>query len=409
MLEFTDQPYEFFPPRPNRLIIQLAQWLTHTFVLPGPNHRIAELLLEGDGRVHELIEGGARILFLPNHPTHSDPQIMMEVHRRLGIAPSFMAAYDVFLRSKLHAWLIQRTGSFSVDREGSDRKAMATAIDVLKNRRTLTVFPEGNVYFTNDRPTAFLEGAAFIGVRAQKELGADEPIYAVPVAIKATHLVDQREAVLDRMQIAAAMVGSSCDRDADTLPELRRIGQLVLQRHLRAHDYDMPSGDQPISDALEQAAETLIRDLESEIGASPKVADRLVERVRKIRAKIHQIRISPEGKVDGDTARSWADRAILALRMLGYTGNYVADHPTLDRFAETAEKLVEDLRSKAQKPYGKRRATVRLCEPIDLREHSAKRAVAELTDLVEAAVQAAIDDVNAGSSSAGSQLFAGAR
>ncbi len=32
----------------------------------------------------ELANSGARLLFLPNHSTHSDPQIMSEVHRRLA-------------------------------------------------------------------------------------------------------------------------------------------------------------------------------------------------------------------------------------------------------------------------------------------------------------------------------------
>ena len=46
---------------------------------------------------------------------------------------------------------MQRSGSFSVDREGSDRKAMSTAIEVVKETGALTILPEGNVYFTNDR------------------------------------------------------------------------------------------------------------------------------------------------------------------------------------------------------------------------------------------------------------------
>ncbi|MFT5856585.1 MAG: hypothetical protein ACI8XO_003839 [Verrucomicrobiales bacterium] len=404
MLEFTDKPYQFFPPNPSPTVIRIAHWLNHQIILPGPNHRISELQIDGDERLRELIASGAHILFLPNHSTHSDPHIMSEVHRQLGIPSAFMAAYDVFLRSKLNAWVIQRTGSFSVDREGSDRKAMSTAIEVLKSVRSLTVFPEGNVYFTNDRITAFLEGAAFIGVKAQKDLG-DAPVYAVPVAIKATHLVDQRAAVLDRIDKAAAMAGCACDRGGDPLLELRRIGQLALENHLLEHDFDIPNDSQPIHDTLEEAAATLINSLESEIGLKPKTGDSLIDRVRKIRSKIHQVRIGSRSEVSTEKATAWADRAILALRILGYTGNYCAENPSVDRFAETAEKLIEDLHSKLQKPYGKRRALVRLCEPIDLRDHRGRGVVESVTREVEAAVQDAIDAINATNSSAGSQPF----
>lgn len=405
MLEFTDKPYKFFPPRPNRLVIKLTQWANHTFILPGANHRISELDIEGSGEVRALITCGARVLFLPNHSTHSDPQIMSELHRRLGIPSAFMAAYDVFLRGKIGAWLMQHAGSFSVDREGSDRKAMSTAIEVLKSAGSLTIFPEGNVYFTSDRLTPFLEGAAFIGIKAQKDLGKEVPVYVVPVAMKATQLRDQRGAVLERLATAARIAGSELDRAADPLEELRRIGQIALHAHLRACGFEVPSDDLPIHAALEQAAATLVEALESDIGQAAMPGASLTDRLRKIRSKIHQTRISPDSGVDTETAAGWADRAILALRMLGYQGNYVAENPTLDRFADTTEKLLEDLQSKAQKPYGKRRAIIRLCEPIDLRGHSGRSAVESVTDQVESAVQTALDAINASNCSAGSRPF----
>jgi len=405
VLAFSDQPYKFFPPHPNRLLIRLAHWANHHFILPGPNHRISDLQLEGDARVRELADGGARLLFLPNHSTHSDPQIMSEVHRRLGVPSAFMAAYDVFLRSRRSAWCMQRTGSFSVDREGSDRKAMSTAIEVLQESGVLTIFPEGNVYFTNDLVTPFLDGASFIGIKAQKNLGESTPVYAVPVAMKITHTLDQRAAVLDRLAEAAEMAGTELDRNQPPLAELRRIGHLILRNHLSEHGFAVPAEDQPLEIAMEEAATAVIVSLESDLEITDSEKMTLIDRLRKIRSKIHQIRIKPECEVESATAAGWADRAILALRMLGYTGNYVSEHPSLDRFAETVEKLTEDLRSQAPKPYGKRRAIVRLCEPIDLRGNTGRSAVNELTENVEATVQAALDEINLSNASAGSRPF----
>ncbi|MCB1087860.1 MAG: 1-acyl-sn-glycerol-3-phosphate acyltransferase, partial [Verrucomicrobiae bacterium] len=135
---------------------------------------MSRVLLSGEiEAVREIDRRGERILFVPNHSTHSDPQLMTEVQRQLGVPSCFMAAYDVFLRSRLNAWVMQRVGAFSVDREGSDRKSMAEALTVLKaGRFALTIFPEGNVYMMNDRVTPFLEGAAFLAIKAQRELGS---------------------------------------------------------------------------------------------------------------------------------------------------------------------------------------------------------------------------------------------
>jgi len=280
------------------------------------------------------------------------------------------------------------------------------AIEVLKQKRALTIFPEGNVYFTSDRLTPFLEGAAFIGIKAQKDLGDGLPVYAVPVAIKATQLCDQRAAVLDRLDQVAAMVGSQLDRTADPLDELRRIGHLILENHLRDRGFEAPGKDVPIDQALGQAAATIVATLEADIGQASAADASLTDRLRKIRSTIHQIRISPDSKIDTETAAAWADRAILALRMLGYTGNYVAENPTLDRFADTTEKLLEDLLSKPPKPYGKRRAILWLCEPIDLRGHSGRGAVESVTHQVEAAVQAGLDEISRSNRSVGSRPFA---
>ena len=405
MLEFSDLPYQFFPPKPNRLVIRIGQWANHHLILPGPNHRISELEIDGADRVRGRIASGASLLFLPNHSTHSDPQIMTEVQRRLGISASFMAAYDVFLRGKVGAWMMQRCGSFSVDREGSDRRSMSTAIDVLKKRKSLTIFPEGNVYFTADRVTPFLEGAAFIGVKAQKALGESRPVFVIPVAIKATHLIDQRAAVLGRLSRAAQIVGSNLDRSAEPIAELRRIGQLALQKHLLSNGFETVSDDLPIYGQVLRAAGTIADSLEADLELEAKPGFELADRLRKIRSKIHQIRIDDDSNIEAQTATGWADRAILALRLLGYTRKYVAESPTLDRFAETVEKLLEDLESKAPKPYGKRRAIIRLCEPIDLREHSGRGAVSEVTARVESAVQNALDEINASNTAPGSRRF----
>ena len=208
MIDFSDKSYRFFEPRPNRCVEAFLRWVNRKFFLGGASHLIEEVVVinpevVGEARKH----AGKRLLFLPNHPTHSDPPIMIEVFRQLGLPVSFMAAYDIFLQSKLNAWCMQRTGCFSVDREGSDRKSMKEALRILKDgERGLIIFPEGNVYLTNDKVTPFLDGPAFIGMKAQKELGVDHPDFAIPVSLKVTHSSNAAGEVVDLFRKLASEV-----------------------------------------------------------------------------------------------------------------------------------------------------------------------------------------------------------
>ncbi|MBT6852191.1 MAG: hypothetical protein HOA16_13455, partial [Opitutae bacterium] len=104
MIDFSDKSYRFFEPRPNRVAEAFLRWVNRKFYLRGASHRIEKVDVINPDVVRDARKhAGNRLLFLPNHPTHSDPPIMIEVFRQLGVPISFMAAYDIFLQSKLNA------------------------------------------------------------------------------------------------------------------------------------------------------------------------------------------------------------------------------------------------------------------------------------------------------------------
>ncbi|MEM6280199.1 MAG: lysophospholipid acyltransferase family protein, partial [Verrucomicrobiota bacterium] len=246
MLEFSDAPYHFFEPKPSKPVIALARWVNRHLVLPGKDHRIEEIRIEGalDALAQSRSENDHH-LYVINHPSHSDPQVISEVHRRLGIPSCFMAAYDVFLRGSGAAWLMQRLGNFSIDREGSDRKAMSTAIEILKNgERALNIYPEGNVYLTNDRVTPFLDGTAFIAAKAQAGL-PDRKLKIVPISLKFTHLTAPRASVTERM----LQLGSDCGyafpegSTSDPVGAVLGLGQHIIKGYLQQHGYEKEFGE----------------------------------------------------------------------------------------------------------------------------------------------------------------------
>ena len=93
MLEFSDAPYRFFEARTSPTLVGLGREINRRMILPGPKHPIPEILISGETGILR------RPMFVMNHPTHSNPQTLSEVHRRLGIDSCFMVAYDVFLGS----------------------------------------------------------------------------------------------------------------------------------------------------------------------------------------------------------------------------------------------------------------------------------------------------------------------
>ena len=412
MLQFADIPYKYFPPKPNRLVAWLGEQGNKRFHLPGPTHLMESVQVENYRALKDINrQHGARLLLLPNHSTHSDPQIMIEACRQIGLWSFFMAAYDVFERDSKVAWVMQRMGAFSVNRDGSDRQSLKDAIEtVIDGRYALTVFPEGNVYLMNDRVTPFLDGPAYIAMKAQQEMKESGRIFAVPVSIKVTHVTDARYTVEQMLLDMAQKLGVEFDDEA-IVAKVHKVGVAMVQRNLKMRGFLPPNPDySDLPGLLRQSAELILTRLEEKIGIEPKKPDDLMDRFRGVRREIHKVRADPEREIDHAVAAIWADEAIVAFRILSYAGNYLSVKPTLDRVGETVEKLQEDLYGKGVPPYAKRTAYVRFGDPIDVSEQLAaaakpRLAMAALTDQFEEGVQVGLDEINTANKHPGSEMF----
>ena len=412
MLQFSDNPYRYFPPKPNRLIAWLGEQWNGRCHLPGTRHLISKVEVENAGPVLDIQrQHGARVLLLPNHSTHSAPQIMVETCRQIGVWSFFMAAYDVFERDSKVAWMMQRMGAFSVNRDGSDRQSLKDAIEtVIDGRYALTVFPEGNVYLMNDRVTPFLDGPAYIAMKAQQEMKESGRIFAVPVSIKVTHVTDARHTVEQMLLDMAQKLGVEFDDEA-IVDKVHKVGIAMVQRNLKMRGFLPPNPDySDLPGLLRQSAELILTRLEEKIGVEPRKPDDVMDRFRGGRREIHKVRADPEREIDHAVAAIWADEAIVAFRILSYAGNYLSVKPTLDRVGETVEKLQEDMYGKGVPPYAKRTAYVRFGDPIDVSEQLAaaakpRLAMAALTDQFEEGVQVGLDEINAANKHPGSDMF----
>lgn len=414
MLHFCDRPYAFIP---SRRLGWLA-WLGAQFNrrrLPQ-SHQIVGIDLEGEDELRGALRPGDGVMLTPNHPTHSDPQIMLEVLRRIGLSAEIMAAYDVFLRSRLHRWVLPRCGAFSIDRDGTDSASFRHATGVLaRGRHALLVFPEGNVFLQNDIVASFNEGAAFFALKAAKDIAEhNRRVMIVPVSIKASFVEDVFPKVRQRLQQLASAVDARTTPDEDPLAQLRQTAHAALRRNQRLRGLPESEWDEPRK-LIQAAALDLLERLELKVGLPPPNDVELMERVCRVRRAIHKVRIDETRKADHQAAMVWADEAMMAFKIASYLGDYVHSKPTLDRFAETVEKLAEDVFSEMPKPIGRRQAYVRLGTPIDLSQFldgsGGKRrdTVQQVTQQCQSAVQAGLDALNARIHQPGSQLIAAAK
>jgi 1-acyl-sn-glycerol-3-phosphate acyltransferase len=410
MLDFCDKPYRFIPARRSAWLTWLCSQVNRRWHLPR-HHQVLDVAIEGHDQLLAEQRPGDRLVFMPNHPTHSDPQIMLESLRQLGIATEFMAAYDVFHRSRLAAYCLSRCGAFSVDREGLDAQALRHAHQtLLAGKHALTIFPEGNVFLQNDLLAPFNEGAAFLALKAARELDRSKGrVLVVPVAIKATFIEDIRNAVFDHVRRLAGAIEVTLSENCP-LAWLRRIGHEALRRNQRTRGLTISLGGDPKS-IIHRAVEEVLDRLELKVGLKKVESNSLLERICRVRRAIHQVRIDESRKADHSAAAVWADEAMMAFKVASYVGNYVHRRPTLDRYAETVQKLDEDIHSQMPAPLGPRYALVSFGSPIDLTDRveqngKLRQAAQRLTADCERAVQQELDRLAEENQRPGAQLVA---
>src|SRR5436190_17849637 len=220
----------FWPPKPGRVWdVMLAP--LRKYYLRGL-YGISKVSIVGAERWLDKVGPRDGVLIAPNHSNDSDPHVMIEVGRRLGRQLYFMAAWQVFLAHKgIDGWVMQRFGAFSVDREGCDRRAMRQATELLTTGSWLVVFPEGEIYHTNERLTPLREGVAFMAITAQRDLEKDhrqERIWIVPTAIRYSY----EEDVTPKLNAAVTEMEKRFmiqPADGEALPQrIVRLGEVLL-------------------------------------------------------------------------------------------------------------------------------------------------------------------------------------
>jgi 1-acyl-sn-glycerol-3-phosphate acyltransferase len=417
MLNYYDRPFVYFPPKPNRFILSLGKLYNRYYYLKSHVHKVKSVDCVGLDKIRQLTSDKKnRIIFISNHPTHSDSQVIMEVYRQMGVSSNFMAAYDLFFRqSKFNRWVMQKAGSFSVDREGFNAESIKEAVNTLvKGKYHLTIFSEGRPYLQNDLLTPFQGGSAFIALSAQKRLDVrdlGERIVFVPVAIKLTHIEDCRNKILDMLNSLYNSLSITPQEGKKIEDSIEDLAVALMEHGLDSFGFPLPKGE-TTAEKVDSSVNMIVEALENEMSIIPETDMSINDRTKKIRSDIHNVML----KSDADSnlwalSRIRAQKIMLAIKIMSYPLDYLKSNPTLDRCGEFVERLMEDQQSAAILPYSTRKGLIKFGEAFTISELNPSgdlkknELLTQITQTGQNSVQKMLDSINLSNNFPGGELF----
>src|SRR3954468_11693391 len=224
----SDKPYVPVLPYHGKLWLRVLG-----LYIPRYLHRrygTAKVEIVSADKLRASIAAGHGVLIAPNHCRDEDPFILSTLARAIGRPFFVVASAHLFMGSKLKSFLLRRAGAFSIYREGMDKQAVQTSIEILESaERPLVIFPEGHISRTNDRLTPMLEGTALIARQAAKKRAKENKKVVVhPVAVRYSFPFDVEAAAARMLDEIEARLTWRPSRDLPVRERVRKVGAGLL-------------------------------------------------------------------------------------------------------------------------------------------------------------------------------------
>lgn len=387
----SDKPYQFQPPHRGNF----WPWLLQFYLRRNLKQKwgLEHIECRGAERLKESLAAGHGVVLAPNHSRHCDPLVLGQLGREAGTFFFLMASWHLFMDGGLQAWLIQRLGAFSIYREGMDKAAISTAIDILAAaERPLVIFPEGVVSRANDHLNALLEGTTFIARSAAKKRGKQSPpgkVVIHPVVIK-YHYHGNVEAAVAPVLDEIEQRLSWRKRDLPLVERIVRVGEALLTLKELEH-LGQPQTCE-LHERLQRLVDHLLAPLEDE-WTSGKHDGTTLGRVKRLRSAILPEIV--DGELDAaEQDRRWQQLAdcYLAQQLAWYPPDYVRSQPTPERILETVERFEDDLtdHTRVHRPLS---AVVQVDEAIEVDAKRERGAGDPLLEQLEERLRAMIAEL----------------
>ncbi|HEY0074164.1 MAG TPA: 1-acyl-sn-glycerol-3-phosphate acyltransferase [Abditibacteriaceae bacterium] len=338
-----------------------------------------------------------RVVLTPNHPTNTDPALMLELSRRAGMPFYYLACREAFDHwNGLWGALIQRIGAYSVVRGTPDRASFAFTKELLaRPGAKLVLFPEGEVYSQNDSLLPFQTGAVQLALWGREAARKTEPnaqVHLLPCALRYRFLRDVTPVLHQKLGDLEEHLKLG-DGPKELYPRMRRVALRVFEEVEREYGLTpQPGGD--ITPRLQAAKEAALMRAAQLFGIGmPRgtLPERMRALLHEVETALHDL---DEEHMPHDTQgwenkarntrRAWRDLQRLANWIAVYDG-YAQKAPTPEHIAEVIYRLEIEVFGSATHA-GVRIARVRVGQPIPLPEKVSRKELPALTLQLEQAI-----------------------
>ena len=343
----------------------------------------AKVDVVGADKLRASIAAGHGVLITPNHSRDEDPFILSRLGKAVRRPFFVVASAHLFMGGRLQAFLLRRAGAFSIYREGMDKQAVQTSIEILASaKRPLVIFPEGHISRTNDRLTPMLEGTALIARQAAKRRAKEgKKVVVHPVALRYAFPFDVDGAAARVLDQIEARLTWRPSRGLPLHERLRKVGAGLLA--LKELQYLGHTQDGTIAERITKLTGSILTPIEAE-WTHGNGDGHAVARVKRLRAAILPDMVHGELS-DEEKGRRWRllEDCDLAQQLYHYPPDYVGEGASPGRIIETVERFEEDLTGKVT-VHGPVEATVTVGDAIDV---SAGREARGEADPLMAAIE----------------------
>jgi len=400
------QPYQtppkWWPSKLNPTFVRLVRMVRNRSLR---QQGITDIEVQGGEKIRDLMDSNHGVLISSNHSFHYDSYVMIEAGQRSGWHAHYLTAWQVFgMASALNQWFMQQHGCFSINREGMDSKALKQSISVLTSGDSpLMIFPEGDIYHSNDLVMPFREGVGAIPLAAAKR--AERSVYVVPSAMKCFYTDDPTAELISMMDRLETHLGWKPASGMSLVERIYRFGTGFLA--LKEVEYLGHPVDGDLPDRIRGLANAILEQVRSRNSLTKRGND-VPDQIKNVRSfLIKEIEKLLDEEVQMSIQNGERKNAIAELeqyrrdlkdmffvtQLSSYRGDYTAANPTIERIAETIDKFEEDAFGlQAPTPRGRRRAVVQFGEPIEVIRGS--QSAAELSTLLESKTQELLNGIN---------------
>lgn len=359
------KPYRFVPPHRDKLWWRLFQPILPYYLRKSAG--IEKVTVRYAERLQASLAAGHGVVLAPNHCRPPDPMVLGPLSYAINRPMYVVASWHLFMQNRVQSFLLPRLGVFSIYREGSDREALKTAMQVIAEaERPLVIFPEGVISRHNDQLNHLMEGTALMARGAAKQRAAATPAGKVvvhPVAIRYFFDGDVQAAIAPVLRDIEHRLTWKPHDDLPLKERIAKIGSALLA--MKEIEYFGAPQAGELSQRLQALIDRILVPLETEWVKGRREKE-IVGRVKLLRIAIVPEMVSgnlPEAELQ----RRWRHLAdiYLAQQIAFYPPNYLDADPTPERLLETVERFEEDLTDVAT-VHTPMRAVVDIGEAIEV-------------------------------------------